>query len=892
MTSPDAAYRLLLHALPADLRREFGDDMAQLFRDHYGATAGRLQRARLWMAAAVDVLREAIAMRASTMRHRTHAPTYDADRSATWRTITRSALMMNDVWHGFRLMRRAPGMSLLAILTLALGIGANAAIFSVVDAVMLRALPYPDPDRLVMVWEKRPAEGVLNNSVSPADFLDWERRQTPFTHIAGGVETGATLTGAGEPEQIGVSAVTSAFFDVLAVRPAAGRTFRDEEDVWGKHHVVVLTHGFWLRKFGGDPAIVGRTLTLNGVGWEIIGVLPSTFRHTNPTTEVWVPAVLETPQQAAPRALHQLDVYARLKPGVTLEQARHAMDQLGAALEAEHPDTNTGHGAWVTTLREEYVGPVSTSLVTLFAAVGFVLLIACVNVAGLQLARAAGRRREMAVRSALGAGRARLVAQSLAEHLPLSAIGGAAGLVVAWITLDALPLVLPEQLSVVNIGEVTLDVRVLAFAIALTAVAGAAAGLIPALSASRPEVTDVMKAGGRGHTGVRRRARTALVIGEVALAALILVGAGLVLRSFTGLLAQPLGFETANRLTFTVSVPSTRYAGGDRRRVALEEIERRLEHLPGVSSAGAISLLPIGGGDARAGVVIDGRETTEEDGPTRMHPRVVTPGYFPTMGIRIVDGRGFTPQDAAGAERVAVISEASVRRFYPDRSPIGTRIRFTDSEDWQTIVGVAADVKHWGPRRAAEPMLYQPFAQVPWSSMVFVLHTNVEPTSVTTAARTAISQFDALLPLAGVRTLDERLARVVQSDRAQMVLMGAFGVLALALAVLGIYGVTSQLVAVRVPEIGVRMTLGARPLDVLRQILGEGLWQAAVGIVIGLAAGALLMRLGESLLFEVRPWDPVTLLGVALLLTAAALAACLVPARRAMRIDPVEALRS
>jgi putative ABC transport system permease protein len=881
----ETAYRTLLYALPADLRREFGDDMLQLFRDHRGACAGRLARLRLWLAAAADVGREAIALRTAAMRARGIR-----DRRGGMRSALRN--FFADAAHGLRLMRRAPGASLLAILTLALGIGANTAIFSVFDAVMLRALPYPDPDRLVRVFEKRPAEGVLNNSVSPADFLDWERRQTPFTHIAALVETGVTLTGAGEPEQIGTGAVTSAFFDVLGVQALHGRTFRDDEDAFGRHYVVVLTHGLWVRKFGGDPSVIGRTVTLNGVGRQVVGVLPASFRYPNPETEIWAPAVLEAPEQPAPRALHQLDVFARLKPDVTLEQARHAMDQLGAALEAEHPDTNTGHGAWVATLRDEWVGPVSTSLGALFAAVGLVLLIACVNVASLQLAQAIGRRREMAVRSALGATRARLLGQSFAEHLGLAAIGGTAGLAVASVTLGVLPHVLPEQLSVVDLRDVALDARVFAFTVGVTLIAGLAVGLLPALAASRPSVTDVMSIGGRGHTGRRRRMRTALIVSEVALAALILVGAGLVLRSFTGLLAQPLGFDVADRLTFTVSVPSVRYQGTDRRRAAMEEIEQRLAHAPGVAAAGAINLLPIGGGNSRAGVEIDGRETTEEDGPTRMHPRVVTPAYFDAMGIRIVEGRGFTAEDRAGGRLVAIVSEASVRRFYPNRSPIGTRIRFTGSEDWRTIVGVAVDVKHWGPRRAAEPMLYQPFAQAPWSAMTFVLKTDVEPMSAAPAARQAVAGFDPLLPLASLRTLDARLGEVVRADRAQTVLMGAFGVLALALAVLGIYGVTSQLVAARVPEIGVRMTLGARPRDVLRQILGEGLWQAIAGVVAGIAAGALLMRLGESLLFGVSPWDPPTLAAVAVVLITAALLACLLPARRAMRVDPVEALRS
>ena len=882
MSAADKAYQLLLRVLPSELRRDFGDDMAQLFRDQRRSFAGDpVGMMSLWVAATGDVLREAVSARAPRPR----AP-----------RISWSVLMQRwslDVRHGLRLLRRYPGAALLSILTLALGIGANSAIFSVVDAVLLRALPYPEPDRLVMVWEKRPAEGVLTNVVSPADFLDWQRRQAPFEHIAAIVETGVTLTGTGDPVQLDAGAVSAAFFDVLRIRPALGRTFRSGDDTYGTHRVVVLSHGLWSRRFGADPAVVGRTIILNGNPWEIIGVLPASFRYRNASVDLWATLVLESPQEPAPRASHQLQVYARLKDGVSIEQAREAMDRLGKEIEAEHPDLNRGHSAWVTSMRDEFVGPVSASLVAVFAAVGLVLLIACVNVANLQLTGVMRRRREMAVRAALGASRGRLVAQSLAEQMLLALFGGAVGLGVAWLLLEALPLVLPEQMSVVNIRDVTLNGRLLAFSAVLSIATALLIGLLPARTAARPELSQVLAAGGRG-TGAssRRRTRTALVIGEVALASLALVGAGLVLRSFAGILSQPLGFESAQRLTLSVALPGVRYPEAERRARRLDDIEAALAALPGVTSVGAVNLLPLSGGDSRTGIGFEGRERRDGDPPTRMHPRVVTPGYFATLGIPIVEGRGFTPQDAAGSEPVVVLSTAAVRRFYPEESPIGKRIRFGGDDVWRRVVGVAGDVRHWGLTQAANPMVYWPQAQARFGFTTYVVKTTVEPTSIVAAARARIAALDPLLPVADVRTLDEVVGESVRAERAQTILIGAFGALGLLLSIIGIFGVTSQVVAARSPEIGVRLTLGARPRQILRQILGESLVQAAAGIVIGVGLGVVLMKYARTLLFEVAPWDPLTLGGVALLVLAAATCASLIPARRAMRMDAARVLRA
>jgi predicted permease len=882
----DALYRLLLYALPADLRREFGADMAQLFRDQYDALAGRpLERTGYVLAAAGDVMAQGVAARWPRRR------AFEVAGVPSVRSLVMSTVR-SDVRHAVRLLARYPAMSVLALATLALGIGANTAIFSVVDAVLLRQLPYAEPDRLVMVWEQRRApENVLKNVVSAADFLDWRQRQEPFAAIAAFTGSSATLTGQGEPRSLAVSAVSWQFFDLLGIAPARGRGFRAEDEVLGRHRVVLITDGFWRRVFAADPAVVGRKVDLNGNAWEIVGVLPSSFRFRDQSVDLWAPLVLEVPNEPPSRVAHNFEVFARLKPGVTLEQSRVAMDRLGRQLEEEHPQANRGHSAWVTSMREEFVGPARESLAAIFGAVGLVLLIACVNVASLILTRAASRRREMGIRAALGASRLRLISQSLAESTTLALAGGLLGLGVAFLALQGLPLVLPEQLSVVEIGSLGINLRLLLFALALSLVTGVLFGLLPALSVSKPDVVEAVNQGGRGAAGVRRRVRRALVIGEVTLATLALVGGGLVLRSFAALMSQPLGFASDHRLTTSIVVPAARYPTPDQRRLLLEDVERRLGALPGVTSIGAVNLLPLGGGDSRTGIGIEGRERKEGEAPTRMHPRIVTPGYFRTMGIRVIRGRDFTPADVASAEPVVIISEASVTRYFQNEDPLGRRVQFGGDTIPRTIVGVVDDVRHWGLAQPSNPMLYWPQAQASRNFLTFVLKFSGDPAALAAGVRAAIAQVDPLLPAGELRPLDEVVSRSVRSQRALMILMGAFGVVGLLLAAIGIYGVMAQLVAVRTHEIGVRMTLGARPGDILGQFLVDGLWQTAVGIILGLAAGAYLMTLAQTILFGVAPWDPLTLAAVCGLLLLTSLAACLIPARRAMRVDPVQAIR-
>jgi putative ABC transport system permease protein len=888
----DRLYRLLLCTLPKDLRRDFGDEMVQLFRDQRQALSGQPVRLlSFWASAAYDVAIEAFAARtlpqtsSAGARRRDEQP---ASGKSPGGTVMRT--VFGDFQHGLRLLRRYPASSLLALATLAIGIGANTAIFSVVDRVLLRALPYPDPDRIVMVWEKRPREGVMNNVVSPADYLDWRKRNTAFENMAAYAGGMASLTGDGEPVVVPGASVGWSFFEILKVRPELGRTFQPDDEVLGKHRVLVMSHALWQSRYGGQRDIVGRRVWLNGNAWEVIGVLPSSFQFVT-DVDFWAPLVFG---QEISRVSHQLDVYARIKPGVSFAQALDAMDRLGQELEAEYPQENRGHGAYVTLMRDVYVKPLRATLLVLFAAVGLVLLIACVNVANLLLARAAARRREMSVRSALGASRGRLIGQALVESVSLSFVGGIAGLVMGWVLLKALPAVMPERMSVVGLEELHLDVRVLLFSFALALLTGVLFGLLPALQASKPDMTDTLKEGGRGAAGIRRRARIALVVGEVTLAALTLVGAGLVVRSFSQTMAQPLGFDPSQRLTLGIAVPSARYKTPEERRAVLLDIERRFAALAGVRSVGAVNLLPLGGGDSRTGIGIENRERKPDDPPTRMHPRIVTPTYFSTVGIPIKQGRGFESTDDDRALPVVIVSETSARRFWPDGNPIGQRVQFGGDEVWRTVIGIAGDVRHWGLRRDVNPVLYWPQAQAMTSSLNFVLRSDVDPSTLTSAVRATVKAVDPNLPLASVRTFDDVVAESVRSERAQTLLLGAFGVLSLVLAVIGVYGVMAQLVTTRVHEIGVRMTLGARPFDILRGLMTEGLWQALAGLAIGLVAGSYIMRVGglpEELLFHVQPWDPITLTAVGLILIVATLAACLIPARRAMRVDPVNALR-
>ena len=638
------------------------------------------------------------------------------------------------------------------------------------------------------------------------------------------------------------------------------------------------------------PAIVGRTLSLNGIPHEVVGVLPATFEFPDDSLDIWAPLALEGGSEPLARASHQFNVYARLKPGVSLEQARTDMDRVGTLLEKQYPETNRGHGAWVASLEDRLKTPVRGSLLLLLGAVAFVLLIACVNVANILLAKAAGRRREMAVRAAVGAGAPRLAGQMLTESLVLAVLGGAAGLLVAWWGINLLRELTPQDVPLLGLSHLRLEPRVVAFTGALSLFSGVLFGVLPAWHLASQDFNTSLKDGGRSPAGVRRRLRVALVVSEIALASLLLVAAGLTLRSFQTVLNLPAGFQAKGVLTGSVTLPGARYRSDESILTAFGQIEETLRSLPGVRAVGATNLLPLSGRDGRRGVSIEGREPTP-DVPTRAHTRSVTPGYFRAMGITLIAGRAFTAADAPAAPKVAIVNDTMARRYWPGVSPVGRRVRQNGTEDWMEVVGIIADVKHWGLDQTVNPELYLPQQQAVSRTLTFIVAADGNPASLAAAVRDRVRAIDPNLPVSSVRTMEEVASVSVASRRAGMLLLAVFGGLALILAAAGIHGVMSHLVALRTAEIGVRMTLGATPAHVMGLILREGTIQALIGLAIGLTGGVLLMRAFQTMLFGVAPADPLTLSVVGVGLLATAVAACVIPARKAMRVDPVTALR-
>jgi putative ABC transport system permease protein len=881
-------YRLLLLAFPRQMRREFGDDMVSMFASQLEAADG-WTRVRLWGMALADALVHGLGQRADRLR-----PAFSAAidllrpwNAAAWGRTMRA--ISQDLKYAARLFLAQRGATLIAVVTLALGIGANTAIFSAVDAILLRPLPYSEPDQLVMVWEKRPAEGVMDNVVAPADFLDWEKRNQVFSSMAAMSTMTADLTGAGEPVRLQVGIVTTAFFDVFRIQPGLGRGFISDDGVAGRHRVVVLSHQLWRDRFGADRSIAGRKIILNGIPHEIVGVLSDRFAFPDDTIEIWAPIPFQGLTQAPSRASHQFFVYARMKPEVRLEDARADMDRVGGQLSEEYPETNRTHGAWVTMLSDQVREPVRAGLWLLLGAVGFVLLIACVNVANLLLARAASRRREIAVRAAVGASRARIAGQMLIESVLLAVIGGAAGLLVAYWGIQLTRQLAPANVAILGLHDIGLDPRVLAFTFALSLLTGLLFGMLPAWALAGQDANEVLKGGGR-MGGVKRRMRIALVVSEIALASLLLVGAGLTWRSVHTLLNAEPGIDTENVLTTFVSLPAARYRGNERILTTFAQIEERFAAIPGVRAVGAINMLPLSGMDGRRGVGIEGRPS-DPDAPTRAHPRCVTPGYFNAIGGQLIAGRPFTTADTEGAPLVVIVNDTMARRYWPAESALGKRVTFSGTPEWREVIGVVRDIRHWGLDQPVNPEVYLPQAQFPFSFMTFTLATTVEPSSIASAVRDQLRAIDPDLPLTNVRTMTQVAAGSVESRTSAMRLLTIFGILALVLAAAGIYGVMTHMVALRSSEIGVRMTLGARPADVMRLILREGMSQAAAGLVLGLAAGMLLMTTFRSMLYEVSPSDPITLVVVTVVLLSTALLACVVPARRAMRVDPVTALR-
>ncbi len=799
--------------------------------------------------------------------------------------------MLTDLRYAFRQLIKSPGFAAVTILTLALGIGACTAIFSVVNAVLLSPLDYPDPARLVVIRETQIPE-FPEFSVSPPNYLDWEKQTKSYENLAAYSGSRINLTGDGEPQQlVGVKA-TAHYFDVYGVKPALGRTFLPEEDAPGKNHVVVLSYPFWQRVFGGASDVLGRPIQLNGEPYTVIGVAPLGFGIAS-KVDAWMPMAFKPDETANDaRGGHYLSVVGRLRPGVTVAQAEAELKVLAAQLATQYPDSNKGWGILMMPLQDYSVRDVRVVLYTLLGAVGCVLLIACANIANLLLARATARHREISIRAALGASRARLVRQLLTESVLLALCGGLAGILLARWGLDALLALAPANLP--RMTDIHLNAGVLVFSLALSVLTGLVFGIAPAWLAARADVNEALKQGSRGSTegGARGRLRSALVVIEVTLALMLLGGAGLLARSFMQLAHVDPGFIPENATVLRLSLPQKKYALPEQQNAFAGALLERVKNLPGVQAAGLTHSMPLVS-DYVLGFNIEGRPAIAPSDLPSTNYYAVTPEYFRAMGIRLVRGRVFTAQDDAKAPRVAIINETMARQHFPNEDPIGKRINITNGPDtWREIVGIVRDIKQYGVDKATSNQAYEPFAQVPFSSLNVVIRTSGQPAALLGAIRPTVYAVDKDQPIGAIRPLEEIVADSIARQRFAMTLLTVFSFVALVIAAVGIYGVMAYSVVQRTGEFGIRMALGAQQRDVLRLVLMQGGKLIGLGLIIGLAATLAASRAMGSMLFNTSAQDPLTLGGITLLLGAVALAACLLPASRATKVNPIEALRA
>jgi predicted permease len=818
--------------------------------------------------------------------------------------------IMRDFWqdlrYGLRMLAKNPGFTAMAVLTLALGIGANTALFSVVNGVLLNPLPYPEPSQLVTLHESKP--NFETGSISYPNFRDWQRDSRSFSSIAINRGYAFNLTGMGEAERVRAEFISSDFFSLLGVKPVIGRTLAPDEDRIGAAPIALISAGFWKRKFGSAPDVLGKSITLDGRGYTIVGVVPASFDlflKSFGACEVYVPiGQWNNPlllQRGSGLGIHGT---GRLRAGVTIEQARADMDGVTRNLAAAYPDADKGIGATILPLKEDMVGDIQPYLLVLLAAVGLVLLIACVNVANLLLARSTGRRREFAIRVALGAGQGRVIRQLLTESVLLGLGGGGFGLVLAaWGTRAALG-VLPAALP--RASEIGLDARVLSFTAAISLLAGILFGLAPALKVATPDVHETLKEGGRGASGTRHHAQRVLVVTEVAMALVLLVAAGLTIRTLARLWSVNPGFDPRNVMTFGLSLsPSMSTAGPDAIRAALRHVNLELESIPGVEAASlSWGATPLGGDDEDLFWLEGQPKPSSENDMHWSLSYVVQEDYLKVMGIPLQRGRFFTPQDNERSPHVMVIDDVFARKFFGDQDPIGKHVYLSSKGGQAEIVGVVGHVKQWGfdadDTHSLRAQLYFPYMQLPddaialaWSGTGGMVRFDGTARGVAESMRKAIKEMNNEQVIYSVQTMEEIIAQSLAARRCSMILLGVLALLALALSSMGIYGVISHLVGQRTHEIGVRIALGAESWDILRWVLGHGAQMTLIGVAMGLVAALGLTRLMAkySLLFGVSASDPLTFTGVAILLTLVALVACYIPARRAIRVDPVVALR-
>jgi putative ABC transport system permease protein len=806
--------------------------------------------------------------------------------------------VVQDLRYGVRTLRKAPGFTAVAILTLALGIGANSAIFSFVNGALLEPLPYTHPERIVQLWEKPPGGG--NNVVSALNFLDWQSQSTVFETMVATSGGSVTLTGQGDPVMLRAGRVSAGYFDVFHIEPLLGRTFGRDEDTPGKEQVVVLSHRLWAEQFGADVGIVGRAITLDGEPYTVIGVMPAGSAFDRAFNQMWRPLAFRPAERT--RNFHWLAVVARLKPDVTIERARKEMDAIGARIAIDFPDSNKGWGVSMVRFMDVVIGQqLQRSLYVLLAAVGMLLLIGCANVANLVLARGTAREREVAVRAALGAGRARLVRQFLTENVLLAAVGGVLGIVVGygllmWLKYMLPPFFLPAAVSV------EMDGRVLGFTFLLTVMTGVVFGLAPALHATKPDLAGAMKEGGRGSPGDsgRRRLRSALVVIEVALAFILLTGGGLLVRSFFQMMQVELGFDPTNVLTMRLPMAGDRFENPDQLTAYVRQVVTRIGAVPGVIGAAATDSLPLEGFGNGMPFLIAGRGDVDRANRQGCGFKMVHADYFRVLGIQIVRGRGLTGRDVKGSPPVAVINQSMARRYFADRDPIGQRLLIQEivpgkpqlgpEIPWE-VVGVIADERTSSLDGTVRPGVYVPIEQSPTTYVSVVVRSAIQPASLARAISQAVHEVDRNQAVTDVRTLAQIKSASTASTRLRTTLLAVFAALALLLSAIGIYGVISYTVAQRTHEIGVRAALGAPAAALRRMVIVNGMTLAGVGLALGLAGALGLTRLLGSLLFGVGARDPLTLAGSATILAAVASLACYVPARRAAAMDPLVALR-
>jgi putative ABC transport system permease protein len=801
---------------------------------------------------------------------------------------------MNVLWQdlrfGLRMLVKSPGFTAVAVLSLALGIGANTAIFSLVNAVLLRPLPFSDPDRLVMVWEDAGWIGFPRNTPAVANYVDWKTQNHVFEDMSALSWRSFNLIGDGDPEKIDAQAVSANFFSLLGVKPILGRTFLQEEDQPGANKVALVSYSLWQQRLGSDPNPVGRELLLDGQKYSVIGVMPRDFQFLGRDVNLWVPIAFSNAEWAN-RGSHYLTVFARLKPGVSVQQANSDIVTITQRIAQDHPREASNLKAFVLPLREQLAGRVSRALIVLLVAVACVLLIACANIANLTLARAAARNKEIALRTALGAGRWRIIRQLLTESVLLAGVGAAFGLLLGYWSLAFLKKMVPDQMAAITNLEI--NPQVLIYTLLISLAAGVLFGLAPAWQATRLDLNEALKQGGRSGSVRNSGLRRVFVVAEVALALMLLIGAGLMIRTMIRLQGLEIGFEPENVLTMRTSMPRQKYAELPKRAAFYQQVLERVKTLPGVTAAAYTTSPPLVWRGGTNGISVEGRPPAAMDS----NHRQISPDYFRAMGIPLREGRLFNEYDKPDTQSVAIINETMARQFWGGEPALGKRFKiggYDSPRPWTTVVGIVGDVRQMGLDVPIKAEMYFPAQQIDmfWASPTYlVVKTASDPTGFVAGLRREVWAIDKDQPISNVKLMDEILADEVSSRQMQMVLFAAFAALALLLASLGIYGVLSYNVTQRTSEIGIRLALGAQPRDVWRMVASDGMRLATLGIGIGLGAAFALTRVMASLLFNVSATDPMTFVAVPLVLFGVSLFACYLPARRATKVDPLVALR-